>query len=78
MIVDLSTRSQDTSRQNRESEIFPIFYSIEDPIIEGRSTETASSLDRQGEGYGWKCLDEGGRTGMEGIGLLGDRCGHVS
>ena len=35
---------------------FPVFCRVEDPIIRGRSTETAGFLDGRGESYGWKRL----------------------
>ena len=46
--------------------VFPVFFRMEDPIVCGRSAETASFLDGQGESYGWKRL-------VEGMGLVGDR-----
>ena len=39
---------------------------VEDPIVRGRSTETAGFLDGRGESYGWKRL-------VEGMGSVGDR-----
>ena len=45
---------------------FPVFCRVEDPIISGRSAETADFLDGRGESYGWKRL-------VEGMGLVGDR-----
>ena len=45
---------------------FPIFCSVEDPIIRGRSAETAGFLDGRGESYVWK-------RPVEGIGPVGDR-----
>ena len=45
---------------------FPVFCRVEDPIIMGRSTETAGFLDGRGESYGWKHL-------VEGMGPVGDR-----
>ena len=45
---------------------FPVFYCVEDPIVKGRSAETASFLDGRGESYGWKRL-------VEGMGPVGDR-----
>ena len=45
---------------------FPVFYHVEDPIIRGRSAETAGFLDGRGESYGWKRL-------VEGMGPVGDR-----
>ena len=38
---------------------FPVFCRVEDPIVRGRSAETAGFLDGRGESYGWKCLVEG-------------------
>ena len=37
---------------------FPIFCRVEDPIIKGRSAETAGFLDGRGGSYGWKRLVE--------------------
>ena len=45
---------------------FPVFCRAEDPIIRGRSAETAGFLDGRGESYGWKRI-------WEGMGPLGDR-----
>ena len=45
---------------------FPVFYCMEDPIVRGRSAETAGFLDGRGESYGWKRL-------VEGMGPVGDR-----
>ena len=45
---------------------FPVFCRVEDPIIRGRSAETAGFLDGRGESYGWKRL-------VEGMGPVGDR-----
>ena len=45
---------------------FPVFCRVEDPIIRGRSVETAGFLDGRGESYGWKRL-------VEGMGPKGDR-----
>ena len=45
---------------------FPVFYRVEDPIVRGRSAETAGLLDGRGESYGWKRL-------VEGMGPVGDR-----
>ena len=45
---------------------FPVFCRVADPIVRGRSAETASFLDGRGESYGWKRL-------VEGMGLVGDR-----
>ena len=47
-------------------EFFPVFCRVEDPIVKGRSTETASFLDGRGESFGWKRL-------VEGKGPVGDR-----
>ena len=64
-----SIRSHD--REIRVVEIahlgfFPVFCRVEDPIVRGRSAETASFFDGRGESYGWKRL-------MEGMGPVGDR-----
>ena len=64
-----SIRSHD--RKIRAVEIarlgcFPVFCRVEDPIVRGRSTETAGFLDGRGDSYGWKRL-------VEGMGSLGDR-----
>ena len=45
---------------------FPVFCHGEDPIVKGRSAETAGFLDGRGESYGWKHL-------VEGMGPVGDR-----
>ena len=45
---------------------FPVFCRVEDPIVRGRSAETAGFLDGRGESYGWKRL-------VEGMGSVGDR-----
>ena len=45
---------------------FPVFCRVEDPIVMGRSAETAGFLDGRGESYGWKRL-------VEGMGPVGDR-----
>ena len=45
---------------------FPVFCRVEDPIVRGRSAETARFLDGRGESYGWKRL-------VEGMGPIGDR-----
>ena len=45
---------------------FPVFWRVEDPIVRGRSAETAGFLDSRGESYGWKRL-------VEGMGPLWDR-----
>ena len=45
---------------------FPVFWRVEDPIVRGRSAETAGFLDSRGESYGWKRL-------VEGMGPVGDR-----
>ena len=57
-----SIRSHD--RKVRAVEIarlgfFPVFCRVEDPIVRGRSEETAGFLDGRGESYGWKRLVEG-------------------
>ena len=64
-----SIRSPD--REIRAVEIarlgfFPVFFHVEDPIVWGRSAETAGFLDGRGERYGWKLL-------VEGMGPVGDR-----
>ena len=38
---------------------FPVFCRVEDPIVRGRSAETAGFLDGRGESYGWKRLVDG-------------------
>ena len=43
-----------------------VFCRVEDPIVRGRSAETADFLDGQGQSYGWKRL-------VEGMGPVGDR-----
>ena len=45
---------------------FPVFCRVEDPIVRGRSAETAGFLDGRGESYRWKRL-------VEGMGPVGDR-----
>ena len=45
---------------------FPVFCRVEDPIVRGRSAETAGFLDGRGESYGWKRL-------VEGMDPVGDR-----
>ena len=45
---------------------FPVFCCEEDPIVRGRSAETAGFLDGRGESYVWKRL-------VEGMGPVGDR-----
>ena len=45
---------------------FPVFCRVEDPIVRGRSAETAGFLDGRGESYGWKRL-------VEEMGPVGDR-----
>ena len=57
-----SIRSPD--REIRAVEIarlrfFPVFCRVKDPIVRGRSAETAGFLDGRGESYGWKRLVEG-------------------
>ena len=64
-----SIRSPD--RKIRDIEIarlgfFPVFCRVEDPIVRGRSAETAGFLDSRGESYWWKRL-------VEGMGPVGDR-----
>ena len=59
------------SRKIRAVEIarqgfFPVFGRVQDPIVRGRSAETAGFLDGRGESYGWRCL-------VEGMGPVGDR-----
>ena len=60
-----------TDRKIRDVEIarlrfFPVFDHLQDPIVRGRSAETAGFLDGRGESYGCKCL-------VEGMGPVGDR-----
>ena len=67
--VRSSIRSPD--RKIRAVEIarlgfFPVLYRVEDPIVKGRSAETAGFLDGRSESYGWKRL-------VEGMGPVGDR-----
>ena len=45
---------------------FLVFCRMEDPIVKGRSAETAGFLDGPGESYGWKRL-------VEGMGPVGER-----
>ena len=45
---------------------FPVFCRMEDPIVRGRSAETADFLDGRGECYMWKRL-------VEGMGPVGDQ-----
>ena len=45
---------------------FSVFCRVEDPIIRGRSAETAGFLEGRSESYGWKRL-------VEGMVLVGDR-----
>ena len=64
-----SIRSPD--REIRAVEIarlgsFPVFCRVEDPIVRGRSAETAGFLDSRGESYGWKRL-------VDGMGRVRDR-----
>ena len=57
-----SIRSSDRKIQAVEIarlEFFPNFCREEDPIVRGRSAETAGFLDGGGESYGWKRLVEG-------------------
>ena len=44
----------------------PVFCHVEDPIVRGRSAETACFLDGRFDSYGWKRL-------VEGMGPVGDR-----
>ena len=64
-----SIRSHD--RKIRAVEIvrlrsFPVFYRVKDPIVRGRSAETAGFFDGRGQSYGWKHL-------VEGMGPVGNR-----
>ena len=52
--------------ENARLGFFPVFCRVEDPIVRGRSAETAGFLDGRGESYGWKLL-------VEGMGPVGDR-----
>ena len=64
-----SIRSPDRKIQAVEIarlEFFPVFCRVEDPIVRGRSAETAGFLDGRDESYGWKRL-------VEGMGPVGDR-----
>ena len=45
---------------------FPVCCRVEDPIVRGRSAETADFLDGRGESCGWKRL-------VEGMDPVGDR-----
>ena len=45
---------------------FPVFSRVEDPIVRGRSAETAGFLDGHSESYGLKRM-------VEGMGPVGDR-----
>ena len=45
---------------------FPVFCRVKDPIVRGRSAETASFFDGRGESYRWKRL-------VEGMSPVGDR-----
>ena len=45
---------------------FPVSCRVEDPIVRGRSAETAGFFEDRGESYGWKRL-------VEGMGPVGDR-----
>ena len=45
---------------------FPVFCRVEDPIVRGRSAETAGFFDGRDESYGLKRLTEG-------MGPVGDR-----
>ena len=70
--IDVGRSSiQSPDRKIRAVEIarlgfFPVFCLEEDPIVRGRSAETAGFLDGRGECYGWKRL-------VEGMGPVGDR-----
>ena len=64
-----SIRSPDRKIQAVEIahlEFFPVFCRVEDPIVRGRSAETAGFFDGRGESYGWKRL-------VEKMGPVGDR-----
>ena len=64
-----SIRSPDRKIQAVEIarlKFFPVFCRVENPIVRGRSAETAGFLDGRGESYGWKRL-------VEGMGPVGDR-----
>ena len=64
-----SIRSPDRKIRTVEIErlgFFPVFFRVEDPIVRGRSVETAGFLNGRGESYGWKRL-------LEGMGPVGDR-----
>ena len=64
-----SIRSPDRKIHNVEIarlEFFPVFCRVEDPIVRGRSAETAGFFDGRGESYGWKRL-------VEKMGPVGDR-----
>ena len=57
-----SIRSPDRKIQAVEIarlEFFPVFCRVEDPIVRGRSAETAGFLDGRGQSYGGKRLVEG-------------------
>ena len=45
---------------------FPVFCRVKDPIVRGRSAETAGFFVGRGESYGWKRL-------VEGMSPVGDR-----
>ena len=45
---------------------FLVFCRVEDPIVRGRSAETAGFFDSRGESYGWK-------RPVEGMFSVGDR-----
>ena len=45
---------------------FPVFCRVKDPIVRGRSAETAGFFDGRGKSYWWKHL-------LEGMGPVGDR-----
>ena len=52
---DRKIRAVEIARQ----EFFPVFCRVEDPIVRGRSAETAGFLDGRGQSNGWKRLVEG-------------------
>ena len=60
--IDRKIRAVEIARHG----FFPVFCSVEDPIVRGRSAEMTDVLDGRGESYGWKHL-------VEGMGPVGDR-----
>ena len=70
--IDVGRSSiRSTDRKIRAVEIarlgfFLVFFRVEDPIVRGRSAETAGFLDGRGETCGWKRL-------VEGMDPVGDR-----